>query len=152
VDIFVIAAPTADAAPFANSLLKLLLASQWNARGVSNLWSGIIGTGILVFYNCRNFLRFLFTQKHPLFLQKCRTFSSSKRTSSALFFSGNIDVFRGTETNLESSSYAVGARGAREKHHVFSGTFGTQIKARPSPAACDEGSGSKNKSRRCRPH
>jgi hypothetical protein len=46
-------------------------------------------------------------------------------------FSGNIDVFRGTEINLESSSYAVGALGARGKHDVSNGTFGTQIKARP---------------------
>ena len=37
-------------------------------------------------YNCRKFLRFLFTQKHPLFLQKSSTFSSPKRTSPALFF------------------------------------------------------------------
>src|ERR1700687_2553564 len=32
-------------------------------------------------------------------------------------FSGNIDAFRGTETNMESSTYAVDARGAGEKHH-----------------------------------
>jgi len=44
---------------------------------------------------------------------------------------GNVDVFRGAEINLESSSYAVGALGAREKHDVSNGTFGTQIKARP---------------------
>ena len=82
-------------------------------------------------YYCRESLRFLFTQKHLLFLQKSCTFSSSIGTSSALFFSRHIDDFRGTEINLESPSCAVDARGARGKHDVYSGTFGTQIKARP---------------------
>jgi len=49
-------------------------------------------------------------------------------------FSGNIDAFRGTETSLELLSYAVGARGARERRYVSRGTLGTQIKARPCRA------------------
>jgi hypothetical protein len=51
-------------------------------------------------YNFRKLLRFLFTQKHPLFLQKSCTFCLSKTTRSMLLFSSNFDVFHGTETDL----------------------------------------------------
>jgi hypothetical protein len=48
-------------------------------------------------YNYRESLGFLFTQKHLIFLQKSHTLCSFKRMSSALFFSGNFDIFHGTE-------------------------------------------------------
>jgi hypothetical protein len=102
-------------------------------------------------YYCRESLRFLFTQKHLLFLQKSCTFSSSIGTSSALFFSRHIDDFRGTEINLESPSCAVDARGAREKHDVYSGTFGTQIKARPFMTAENGGVSGLGSDGRCVP-
>jgi hypothetical protein len=41
---------------------------------------------------------FLFTVKHPLFLQKSRTFSTSKSPHSLLYFPGNFEDFHGTGT------------------------------------------------------
>jgi hypothetical protein len=48
-----------------------------------------------------------------------------------LLFSSNFDVFHGTETDLRSATYAVGARGAREKRPVSTDTLGTEIKPTP---------------------
>jgi hypothetical protein len=94
-------------------------------------------------YNYRKSLRFLFTQKHLLFLWKSRTLCSSKKLSSALFFSGNFDV--SAEQNLSCNqrlARSVGIRGARVKHCVSTGTLGAKIKPIPDSAEISLISGS----------
>jgi integrase len=59
--------------------------------------------------------------------------------SSALFFSGNSDVFHGTEPQPQSMTCEDGIRGARGKHCVSTGTLGTKIK--PTPKTDAEGQG-----------
>jgi hypothetical protein len=76
-------------------------------------------------------LSFLFAQRHPFFPAVIVRIALVRKHVINAICSGNIDVFRGTEINLESASYAAGALGAREKHDVSNGTFGTQSKARP---------------------
>jgi len=80
-------------------------------------------------------LSFLFAQRHPFFPAVIvRIALVRKHVFNAIcpFVREILIVFRRTEINLESSSYAVGALGARAgKHDVSNGTFGTQIKARP---------------------
>jgi hypothetical protein len=75
--------------------------------------------------------RFLVREKCPLFLQKWSIFLVSKGTSSALFFSGNFDVFHGAETRLQSAACEGDMRGAREKHPVS--TVSLCIKNKPTP-------------------
>jgi hypothetical protein len=47
-DIFLIHAPSPDAAPFAQSLLVLLSQAHWKVRGVVDLMGGPAGSGVLV--------------------------------------------------------------------------------------------------------
>jgi hypothetical protein len=53
--------------------------------------------------------------------------SLSKTTSLTLFFSRNSNVFHGTGTEPQSMTCEDGIRGGREKHHVSTGTLGTEI-------------------------
>jgi hypothetical protein len=48
VDVWLIHAPSADAAPLAGRLLVLLKSAQWTANGVFNLMGGMSGAGIMV--------------------------------------------------------------------------------------------------------
>jgi hypothetical protein len=89
---------------------------------------------------------FLVREKYPLFLQKWSIFLVSKSTSSALFFSGNYDVFHGAETRLQSAACEGDMRGAREKHPVS--TVSLCIKNKPTPIATPIGPAP---GRRCRP-
>jgi hypothetical protein len=52
----------------------------------------------------------------------------SKTTSLTLFFSGNSNVSHGTGTEPQSRTCEDGIRVAQEKHHVSTGTLGTEIK------------------------
>jgi hypothetical protein len=61
--------------------------------------------------------------------------SLAKTASLTVFFSGNFNVFHGTGTDQKSMTCQAEMRGAREKHHVSTGTLGTQIK--PTPARTD---------------
>jgi hypothetical protein len=47
-DIWLIHAPSSDAAPLAARLLSVLKSAEWNANGVFNLMGGMSGTGILI--------------------------------------------------------------------------------------------------------
>src|ERR1700722_445732 len=87
-------------------------------------------------YNYRKFLGFLFTQKHLLFLQKSCTSCSSKRMSSALFFSGNFDSFHGTEPQPQSMTCDVGIRGAGEKTRCLYRHSWHENQASPSTEEC----------------
>jgi hypothetical protein len=75
--------------------------------------------------------RFLVPEKYPLFLQKSSIFLVSKSKSSALFFSGNSDVFHGEKTHLQSVACEGDMRDAREKHPVS--TVSLCIKNKPTP-------------------
>jgi len=48
VDVFLIHAPTSDAAPLAGRLLSILQAAEWRANGVFNLMGGPMGAGIMI--------------------------------------------------------------------------------------------------------
>jgi hypothetical protein len=74
---------------------------------------------------------FLVPEKYTFFLQKWSKILVSKSTSSALFFSGNIDVFRGAETLLQSVAREGDLRGAQEKYTVS--TVSLCIKNKPTP-------------------
>src|ERR1022692_380765 len=71
----------------------------------------------------------------------CRFFSAeiarnslAKTASLTVSFSGNFNVFHGTGTDQKSRACQAEMRGAREKHHVSTGTLGTQIKPTPAEA------------------
>jgi len=81
--------------------------------------------------------RFLVPEKYPLFLQKSSIFLVSKSKSSALFFSGNSDLFHGAETRLQSVACEGDMRGAREKHPVS--TVRLCIKNKPTPKRAARG-------------
>lgn len=58
----------------------------------------------------------------------------AKSASLTLFFSGNFNVFHGTGTDAKSMICEDDTRVARDKHHVPTGTLGTQIKPTPTHA------------------
>src|ERR1700675_1034987 len=72
-----------------------------------------------------------------LFLQELRPYSLAKFTSSTLFFSGNFNAFHGTGTEPRSMTCEGDIHVAREKHHVSTGTFGTEVKPTPRRETCD---------------
>jgi hypothetical protein len=82
--------------------------------------------------NLRILRKFLFVTQLPFFLQESRRHSFSKTTSLTLFFSGNSNVFRGTETYPQSITCENDTRGAREQHPISTGTLATEIKPTPN--------------------
>jgi hypothetical protein len=48
VDVWLLHAPSQDAAPFAARLVSVLTAAQWNARGVFNLMGGPTAAGVFI--------------------------------------------------------------------------------------------------------
>jgi vacuolar-type H+-ATPase subunit H len=48
VDVWLLHAPSQDAAPFAQRLLSVLATSQWKANGVFNLMGGATATGVII--------------------------------------------------------------------------------------------------------
>jgi hypothetical protein len=64
-------------------------------------------------------LSFLFAQRHPFFPAVIVRIALVRKHVINAICSGNIDVFRGTEINLESASYAAGVRLALGKNTMF---------------------------------
>lgn len=48
VDVWLLHAPSQDAAPFAQRILSVLMAAQWKANGVFNLMGGATATGVII--------------------------------------------------------------------------------------------------------
>jgi hypothetical protein len=63
-----------------------------------------------------------------------RAILNLKTASLAVFFWENPNVFHGTETDFQSITCKDDMCAARVKHNVSTGTFGMEIKARPSSA------------------